>query len=157
MSDAVPPPTDPPSPPPAVRRGHVRQHLIILFLCCGVIGAAFCLQVLPDGDRVSLRGASEVKVPPLCLARNYLGIKCPGCGLTRSFVYLAHGDVAASLRAHRLGWVLFALTLSQIPYRLGAAFRPPRTKAPGRFGKWVGWVLMVLMLANWAGDLLFAR
>jgi hypothetical protein len=129
--------------------------LPVLLLACAVIAAAFCLQVLPDGDRVSLRGTTEAKLPPLCVSRTYLGIKCPGCGLTRSFVYLAHGDVESSLRAHRLGWVLFALTLAQVPYRLGAMYRPPQSRVPATFGKWVGWVLAALMLANWAGELLF--
>jgi len=122
-----------------------------------VIAAAFCLQVLPDGDRVSLRGTAEAKLPPLCISRTYLGIKCPGCGLTRSFVYLAHGDVVASLRAHRLGWVLFALTLAQVPYRLGAMYSPAKARALATFGKWVAWVLVVLMLASWMGELLFGR
>jgi len=41
------------------------------------------------------------------LKRQY-GIPCPGCGLTRSWVSVAHGDFAASLGFHRLGWLVMA-------------------------------------------------
>src|SRR5712671_4868428 len=97
----------PPDPPCVPDKGHVpsaptrepgRRHVIMLLLACAVIVAAFGLQVLPDGDGVSIREVSVAKLPPLCVARPYLGVKCPGCGLTRSFVYLAHGDVWSSIR-----------------------------------------------------------
>jgi hypothetical protein len=134
-----------------------RRHLIYFLLSAAVIAAAFCLQVLPDGDRVSIREASEAKLPPLCISRYLLGLKCPGCGLTRSFIHLAHGDVAASVRAHRVGWLLFAVIAAQIPYRAYAMRWPPKGKAAARFSTWVCWVLVVLLLANWAGEMLLAR
>lgn len=145
MSEAISPPQS------------ARHHLLFLVVACAVLVAAFCLQVLPDGDRVSIREASELKLPPLCISRTYLGIKCPGCGLTRSFVHLAHGELTASFHSHRVGWLLFALTVAQIPYRLSAMRWPPKGRALATFGTWVGRVLVVLLLVNWVGDLLFAR
>src|SRR5262249_37084351 len=99
--------------------------------------------------------SSEATLPPLCVSRAYLGIKCPGCGLTRSFVYLAHGEFMASLRAHRVGWLLFALIAAQVPYRLWAMRWPPKGRALARFANWVGGVLVVLLMANWVGELVF--
>src|ERR1035437_8756 len=41
--------------------------------------------------------------PILCPFRLVTGLPCPGCGLTRSWVYLMHGDVGQSLYFHPLG------------------------------------------------------
>ncbi|MDD2320045.1 MAG: DUF2752 domain-containing protein [Geobacteraceae bacterium] len=36
--------------------------------------------------------------PSLCLIKNLFGIECPGCGLTRAFSALAHGDILAAMQ-----------------------------------------------------------
>ena len=40
--------------------------------------------------------------PVLCPLRRITGVWCPGCGMTRSFGWLAHGDLHQSLRYHPL-------------------------------------------------------
>lgn len=49
--------------------------------------------------------------PTVCAVRSVTGVPCPGCGLTRSFVTTAHGDVAGAFAFHPFGPVLFALSL----------------------------------------------
>lgn len=44
--------------------------------------------------------------PILCPFRLITGLSCPGCGLTRSWVYLMHGDWAAALGANIFGPLL---------------------------------------------------
>ncbi|MBW3622934.1 MAG: DUF2752 domain-containing protein [Armatimonadetes bacterium] len=48
---------------------------------------------------------------PPCPSRLLLHLPCPGCGLTRSWVALWHGDLLASFRYHPLGMALFLLCL----------------------------------------------
>jgi hypothetical protein len=43
-----------------------------------------------------------------CFSRRFLGIPCPGCGLTRAFAHLAKGEWTAALAAHPLAPVLAA-------------------------------------------------
>lgn len=50
--------------------------------------------------------------PVLCPFRAMTGLPCPGCGLTRSWVQLVHGDPAASMAAHPFGPVLAGLVLA---------------------------------------------
>ena len=45
-------------------------------------------------------------LPVLCPLRFLTGLPCPGCGMTRSLVALAHGDLAGSLFFHPLGPVV---------------------------------------------------
>ena len=46
---------------------------------------------------------------PPCLMRSLLHIPCPGCGMTRSFNALWHGDLVTSFRFHPLGLPLFGV------------------------------------------------
>ena len=42
-----------------------------------------------------------------CAFRNTFSIPCPGCGLTRSFVAISHGEFAAAMRWHPLGILIY--------------------------------------------------
>ena len=57
-------------------------------------------------------------LPESCMTRLQFGIDCPGCGLTRSFIHLAHGEFS---EAWRLNWgsiPVFLLVIFQIPVAL---------------------------------------
>jgi hypothetical protein len=95
-------------------------------------------------------------LPPMCGSRALFGVECPGCGLTRSFVALASGDLAESIRLHRVGWLLAAAVVLQIPYRI-YALRELRTKAPQRtWPTWFGNGLIAILILNWLIKILMA-
>jgi Protein of unknown function (DUF2752) len=119
----------------------------MLLLSLVVIVAAFALEVLPD-QRVALRGAQAAVLPPMCLTHELTGVDCPGCGLTRSFVHLAHGDWWESWHVHHLGWLLAAAVVLQVPYRV-YCLRAGRQALPAWVGTWFGYVTIGLLLANW--------
>ena len=93
-----------------------RDQWCVFWVAVAILAASFVLQCGADG-RVRLP-LVETELPQVCWSRRYLGIECPTCGLTRSFVSLAHRDVAASVHYQPLGLVLFAVVAAQIPYRL---------------------------------------
>ena len=64
-------------------------------------GAFVC--PLPSGG-----GAHIAGVPSLCLFQQMTGLPCPGCGLTRSVVCMAHGHLADALAFHPLGPLMLA-------------------------------------------------
>lgn len=97
-------------------RPHSTPHGWILLVACGIVVLSAMLEVLPD-QRVAVKGLRRYPLPNACQARATLGVKCPGCGLTRSFIHLAHGDWRSSVHTHRLGWLMASLVLFQIPYR----------------------------------------
>jgi hypothetical protein len=117
-----------------------------------VVAAAFLLQVLPDGERVAVRGLGRWPLPHSCITRAWFGQSCPACGLTRSIIHLAHGDLAASIRTHRIGWVLALATLAQIPYRIIALRRLDRPPINPRIAEAFGAFLILLLVGNWLFD-----
>src|SRR5262245_22508850 len=106
-----------PTQPPEASPSRVRRHREVLAAACAVGVLAFALVELPDG-RIAVRGFRQHPLPPTCLSRSLLGLRCPGCGLTRSIVHLAEGDWRASWHDHRLGGLIAAVIVLQIPYRL---------------------------------------
>ncbi len=112
------------------------------------VALAFALEVHPN-QRVALRGLPQYPLPPSCFSRTYLGVDCPGCGLTRSFILLAQGDLRASVARHRLGWLLALAVLLQVPYRIAKLCRPHAEAIPRHWTRAFTWLLLILLAANW--------
>jgi len=115
------------------------------------------MSVLSGGEQVCLGFDPGILLPQTCGSRWLLGIDCPGCGLTRSTVYLMHGHLAESLKMHRLGWPILLLIVSHIPYRVwclsGNRARIPWSGLADRI-LWGG--LIGLLYLNWMWTLLAA-
>ena len=117
----------------------------MLLAATAVILLAGALTVV-EGDRVALAG---VRLPPTCASRSIFGVNCPGCGLTRSFVLLAHGDWSAAWQMHPLGWLLGLATVAQLPYRIAALRFPNQEPLGTLFPKFFGYLLIGLLIGNW--------
>jgi hypothetical protein len=69
-------------------------------------------------------------------------------------VHLAHGNLAASLTVHPLGWLVALYVAAQIPYRLWAL----RSISSAPLGERAPWVLtailVVLLFASWLARLI---
>ena len=138
------------------RATSVRRHREVLAVCGIVAVLAFALVEVPGG-RVAFRGLREYPLPQSCMSRNLLGIRCPGCGLTRSIIHLAEGDWSASWHRHRLGGLMAAVLIFQVPYRLLALRRPDRPLIPTRWQARLGIALIALLFANWLADVVAGR
>lgn len=69
--------------------------------------------------------------PVICPFRLLTGLPCPGCGLTRSWVYLLHGDTSAAMTANPFGVVALCATLVLVVAVLGAVVRRQRVPSIG--------------------------
>jgi len=136
--------------------GLVQRHRQVLAIACAVGVLAFALQALPDG-RVAVRGFPQVSLPQTCASRSLLGLRCPGCGLTRSIIHLAEGDWRASWHDHRLGGLMAVLIALQIPYRLLALRRTGRPLIAPRWQAVLSCALIALLVGNWLVDVVAGR
>jgi hypothetical protein len=120
----------------------------MLIICALAIGASPLLKVLPD-ERVAVRGVDGLVLPPSCPARQIFGINCPGCGLTRSFVHLAHGEWQESLQVNRVGWILMLAAVLQIPYRAHAVWGSGKWVCGPVVSWWFSSTLIALLIGSW--------
>jgi hypothetical protein len=86
-----------------------------------------------------------------CPLRALAGVPCATCGMTRAFVALARGDVAAALAASPAGALLAALGWA---FALAALLRPAlgfEWPAPGpRAARAAAVAAVLALLVNWA-------
>ncbi len=85
-------------------------HALVLAISAVVLVLAATMT--PSDAAVTVFGW---EVPVVCGFRRLTGHPCPGCGLTRSFTYLAHGHLADAFRINALGPFVFAFVAAQVP------------------------------------------
>ena len=121
-----------------------RNHWNMLIL--SVLAIVLSLLLSSDGGkRVSL---GSVPIPPSCISSSLFGVNCPGCGLTRSFILLAHGKWGAAWQMHRFGWLIAFATLVQIPYRT-ACLAMRRDLLGKLVPRMFGYFLIAVLFGNW--------
>ena len=129
-----------------------RTDAAVLALCVGMVLLSRCLCV--DGaGRVSYGSGGGCSVPTSCLFKALCGLDCPSCGMTRSFVALAHANLRAAWRYNRVGPALFIFVLLQIPYRalrlLSPGLRLRTAQLDGKITLACMGALTLFLLVNW--------
>jgi hypothetical protein len=82
---------------------------------------------------------------PQCQFQAHFGIPSPSCGLTRSFLALARGDVGRSLQFHLFGPVIF---MGLISLGLGSAWELYwRRSLLTLYTRWITWPRLCAALA----------
>ncbi len=89
-----------------MKRGPFFSAAVLL----GVFAAAFLLSV-PVVEKV-----------PLCFFHHVTGLDCPGCGLVRSFISIAHGQFREAVRFNALGPLVFLFFLFSLVRLIFSAF-----------------------------------
>lgn len=80
---------------------------------CAILLAAGLLR--PGEGRTVLLPLIDRAVPETCTMQRSLGVDCPGCGLTRSFIHMARGNVRRAWGLHPIGVFLFIYVFLQLP------------------------------------------
>jgi hypothetical protein len=127
------------------------RHRTMLAVACGVVVLSLLLQVRSD-QRVEFRWRPGLPMPETCWSRSLFGTKCPGCGLTRSLIYLAHGNWHASWEMNRMGIVMALAILAQFPYCAAGLYFKKSYPLGRRFASITAWTLIFLLIGNWLYD-----
>lgn len=138
-------------PPPRLWLGHTDAIAAVWLLGSLVcIGLAPCMSVGAN-RRVYLLGWSQ-PIPELCMAYSRFGIDCPGCGLTRTFVHLAHGQLTSAWQINPVGTFVFLFTCVQIPFGVAQLILRSRSRWVEAWGMWNDWgtaLLVVALIVQW--------
>lgn len=116
-----------------------------------VLSAVFILAAL--GTVGLARWFPFHRVPPSCVFKNATGHPCPSCGMTRSWVHLAHAHLADAVVQNPLGSVLFVLSLGAALYlalRATTALPALRLRLGRRESLALRWGIAAAIAANWA-------
>ena len=98
-------------------------NALLLAMSVGVLFVAALMT--PSVEVVQLAGWD---VPMVCQFRSLFGIGCPGCGLTRSFAFMAEGQWRQAWEMNLMGPPLFTVVVAQIPWRLITLWREGRSR-----------------------------
>ena len=72
----------------------------------------------------------NIPMPPTCASRQLFNIECPGCGMTRAFISISHGQFARAWHFNPASFLVYLFVAAQIPWhaiqiwRLRANQRP---------------------------------
>lgn len=130
------------------------RHWSMLRMCAFVVVMACLLEVRPD-QRVQFRFGPEWALPESCGSKILWGRECPGCGLTRGFIWLARGQARTALGLNRMSWFLAGAVLVQFPYRAWAITDLRNRKHQGlslpsrRWPVWFGRALIAGLIVAW--------
>ncbi|MBP89637.1 MAG: hypothetical protein CMJ64_23490 [Planctomycetaceae bacterium] len=125
-------------------------HWILLSLSVVVVALACALQVRGE-EQVVIPGLG-IALPGTCTFKAYVGADCPGCGLTRCFVSIAHGQVGRAWHYNPVGILFFAIVASQLPLRALQIWRLRKGLDEVRLGWWGYWLMLgvaVALLVQW--------
>jgi hypothetical protein len=126
-----------------------QSHIVILALCAALLGAAALLAIVSSSTDQELV-VRQWRLPSVCGFRNLTGLPCPSCGLTRSWVAIAEGNLGTGLAAHRLGWMtMLYVALQALRHAAWLAANRWRhaVEAAGRWlDRGLGFVLLALVV-----------
>lgn len=89
-------------------------------------------------------------IPHVCLFESIFGIPCPGCDVTSSLLYLAHGDIMKSINTQPTG-TLFGITLvAESIIRAGRLLRLFKPRGSILTIQTLETVLIIFALLYWA-------
>lgn len=132
------------------RHDRLMHELPLFILASGVVVLSFLLPALKSHH-------AWVNIP--CIFYKVTGVPCLACGLTRSFVFTAHGNFVHAFEMHLLGPGLFILTCGLAAY-LGTALvigYRVKYRLATRTRRIAFWSVLGLFLVCWGIKIAFMR
>ena len=131
------------------RRGSLIYHGLVAAFCAVVM--VFSVTMRSTGAHHVFLPRISVPLPELCMTKSMLGIPCPGCGMTRGFISIAHGQWTRAWAFNPASFLMFAFVVGQIPWRFLQVMRILKKQPEQNANFFVVPVLLmvVLLFAQW--------
>ncbi len=123
---------------------HFRLWPSTYFLAALLVASAFL--PLPHDNAIA-------GLPSICAFHNLTRYPCPGCGLTRAWVSMAHGHLGEALMWHPLGPFLFISALIYTVWSAWLALTKPPFPQPLRAQRAMLLGLTTLLFTFWVARL----
>ena len=111
--------SQPELPPIVVNKKQLRAefifHLALLIAAVSVILLSFLMRSV--GESLVFLPWSSLPMPESCAAKQLFGISCPGCGLTRAFIAISHGNWDRAWFFNPASFLVYLFVIVQIPWR----------------------------------------
>lgn len=122
----------------------------LLILASLVVGLSFFLPTLKSHH-------AWVSIP--CLFYKVTHVPCLACGLTRSFTYTAHGNLASAFGMHLLGPLLFVMTCVVTLYLVVSLATGVRARFDfsARTRRIAFWTVLGIFCVSWGIKIAFMR
>jgi len=91
----------------------------------------------------------------VCLVKQFFGVPCPGCGITRSIAALLAGNPSKAIELNAAGPFVVAFFLIQLALVAAAAMGAAPDRAVLRWARLSDQMLFVLMLSVWLKRILW--
>jgi len=95
-----------------------------------------------------------------CPIKNITGIACPSCGVTRSVLLIANGDLKSAILINPLGFIVAAIMvvapfwlLYDVTLKKGTLYDSYIKTENVLKTKWIAILLTVLIAVNWAWNI----
>jgi len=132
-------------------------RIVIAWIAAAVIIIATARSLRVEPPRSVFLPFGSDPLPELCSFRHMLKIDCPGCGMTRSFIFASRFQCSNAWNSNPAGILLFASIVLSIPWRLtqwfcfrmGRPFRSPPFVEAGCLT-----VIAIIMMLQWTFKIL---
>ncbi len=134
---------------PAVPTGERVLHWMMFGLGLGVFSMSLVMKT--EGQSQVYLPGMQAPMPELCSSRMLFGVDCPGCGMTRAFISISHGQLRRAWHFNPASFFVYLLIVGQVPWQAFQLWRIRRGMLPMQ-SNWIYLipaVTIVLILAQW--------
>ncbi len=133
----------------SVRTAEFYMHLLFFVAAAAVLVLSFSMSVV--GSSLVYLPGSSIPLPESCTARQFLGINCPGCGLTRALISISHGQFTDAWNFNPASFMVYLFVLVQLPWQASQMIRIRQRKPSfDALGIYILPISMaILLLAQW--------
>jgi hypothetical protein len=138
-----------PAPDTSMAAGLMWMHALFFWMAVVVIGLSFVMRT--EGPTSVYFPGTSVSLPELCSSKRMFGLPCPGCGLTRSFISISHGQLGRAWNFNPASFFLYAFVAIQIPWN-AMQFLLIRSRKFGITLPYIHFLpitVAVVLVANW--------
>ena len=124
-------------------------HLAFFLAALFIIVMSFAMSVA--GTKFVYLPGALLPMPESCTSKMLLGIDCPGCGMTRAFISISHGQFVHAWNFNPASFVAYLFVAVQLPWQILQMWRIWQRRPPID-NLWIYFlpvVMVVAMISQW--------